>query len=169
MVSANRLCREQLGVHSTAISLDPRNRGRKRPRTRCRGEMKRELPRQQYGRSMPVRPRERVGMLPETWSCPAMAPPLRMPGTTRQQGKMGKKRERNRPGHRGRRRGLPGTCSDAASSPLHCQLYTTAGTKCGIGNRNSRENYRKPPFQCSKGAFSACRSAISPTPQTLVA
>ncbi len=45
----HQLCREQLGVHSTVIPLNPRNHGRKWPKTQYRREMKREFPRQQYG------------------------------------------------------------------------------------------------------------------------
>ncbi|MGB3087508.1 MAG: hypothetical protein WBC53_07280, partial [Phycisphaerae bacterium] len=40
---------EQLGVHSTVIPLNPRNRGRNGLKTRYRREMKREFPRQQNG------------------------------------------------------------------------------------------------------------------------
>jgi transposase len=45
----HRLCREDLGVRSTAIPLNRRNRGRKWPRTRYRRQMKQRFPKRKYG------------------------------------------------------------------------------------------------------------------------
>jgi hypothetical protein len=45
----HRLCREDLGVRSTVIKLNRRNRGRKWPKTRYHRQMKRRFPRRTYG------------------------------------------------------------------------------------------------------------------------
>jgi transposase len=43
-----RLCREELGVRSTVIPLNRRNRGRKWPKTKYRRQMKRRFPKRKY-------------------------------------------------------------------------------------------------------------------------
>jgi transposase len=45
----HRLCRQDLGVRSTAIPINRRNRGRKWPQTRYRRQMKRRFPKRKYG------------------------------------------------------------------------------------------------------------------------
>lgn len=44
------LCRRELGIRSTAIPLNPRNHGRRWPKTRYRRMMKRRFPVRQYRR-----------------------------------------------------------------------------------------------------------------------
>ena len=44
----HRLCREELGVRSTVIPLNRRNRGRKWPKTRYRRQMKRRFHKRKY-------------------------------------------------------------------------------------------------------------------------
>jgi transposase len=45
----HRLCREDLGVRSTAIPINRRNQGRKWPKTRYRRQMKKRFPKRKYG------------------------------------------------------------------------------------------------------------------------
>ena len=45
----HRLCREELGVRSTAIPINRRNQGRKWPKTRYRRQMKERFPRRKAG------------------------------------------------------------------------------------------------------------------------
>jgi transposase len=45
----HRLCREELGVRSTVIPLNRRNRGRKWPKTKYRRQMKRRFFKRKYG------------------------------------------------------------------------------------------------------------------------
>ena len=45
----HRLCREDLGVRSTIIPLNRRNRGRKWPQTRYRRQMKKRFYKRKYG------------------------------------------------------------------------------------------------------------------------
>jgi hypothetical protein len=45
----HRLCREDLGVRSTAIPLNRRNQGRKWPKTKYRRQMKKRFPKRKYG------------------------------------------------------------------------------------------------------------------------
>ena len=45
----HRLCREELGVRSTAIPINRRNQGRKWPKTRYRRQMKKRFPKRKYG------------------------------------------------------------------------------------------------------------------------
>jgi len=42
------LCRQELGIRSTAIRLNPRSTGRKWPKTRYRRQMRRRFPKRQY-------------------------------------------------------------------------------------------------------------------------
>jgi hypothetical protein len=50
----HRLAREDLGIRSTAIPLNRRNRGRKWPKTKYRRQMKRRFPRRKYGQRWQV-------------------------------------------------------------------------------------------------------------------
>jgi hypothetical protein len=50
----HRLAREDLGVRSTVIPLNRRNRGRKWPKTRYRRQMKKRFPRRKYGQRWQV-------------------------------------------------------------------------------------------------------------------
>jgi Transposase DDE domain len=45
----HRLCREDLGVRSTAIPINRRNQGRKWPKTKYRRQMKKRFPKRKYG------------------------------------------------------------------------------------------------------------------------
>jgi hypothetical protein len=45
----HRLCREDLGVRSTAIPINRRNQGRKWPKTHYRRQMKKRFPKRKYG------------------------------------------------------------------------------------------------------------------------
>lgn len=44
----HRLCRGELGIRETVINLNPRNTGRRWPRSRYRREMRRAFPRKRY-------------------------------------------------------------------------------------------------------------------------
>lgn len=46
----HRLCRQDLGIASTVIPVNPRGRQARRPRTRYRQQMYRQFPRRLYGR-----------------------------------------------------------------------------------------------------------------------
>jgi len=45
----HRLCRKKLGIRSTVIPLNPRNTGRRWPKTRYRRQMKRRFHKRVYG------------------------------------------------------------------------------------------------------------------------
>jgi transposase len=45
----HRLCREELGIRSTIIPINKRNRGRKWPTTKYRRQMRRRFFKRQYG------------------------------------------------------------------------------------------------------------------------
>lgn len=45
----HRLCREELGVRSTAIPLNPRNHGDQEPKTKYRRQMQQRFPKRKYG------------------------------------------------------------------------------------------------------------------------
>lgn len=45
----HRLCREELGIRSTVINLNPRNAGNQRPKGKYRAQMYTRFPRRVYG------------------------------------------------------------------------------------------------------------------------
>jgi transposase len=50
----HRLCRQDLGVRATVSPINPRNQGRKWPKTHYRRQMKKRFPKRKYGQRWQV-------------------------------------------------------------------------------------------------------------------